>query len=97
MIASMEMYLRRGQRQFRRWLEIPWVGKVLQVGAWGAGGFFFSAAALRGTFQPLAMGLICALTGWRAVAVCAGSLLGFSHFWGAGGLQGIVSRMWHKP
>ena len=90
MIASMEMYLRRGRRQFRRWLEIPWVGKVLQVGAWGAGGFFFSAAALRGTFQPLAMGLICALTGWRAVAVCAGSLLGFSHFWGAGGLQGIV-------
>ena len=90
MMASMEMVLRRGRRQVRRWLEIPGVRKVLQGALWGAGGFFFSAAALRNTFQPLAMGLICAAGGWRAVAVCLGSLVGFSHFWGAEGLQGIL-------
>lgn len=90
MMASMETYLRKGQRQLRRWLEEPGVRTALKIGAYGGSGFFLSAAALRGVCQPLAMGLVCAMTGWRALVVCLGSILGFAVFWGAAGLQGIV-------
>ena len=90
MMASMETYLRRGQRRLRRWLEDPAVRKTLQICGWGISGFFLSAATLRDAFQPLAMGLICATTGWQAAVICLGSLLGFSVFWGTSGAQGMV-------
>ena len=90
MLASMETCLLRGQRQLRRWLEDARVRKVLKVLLYGSAGFFLSAAALRETCQPLAMGLVCSLTGWRALVVCLGSLLGYGCFWADGGLQGTV-------
>ena len=90
MLASMETYLLRGQRQLRRWLEDARVRRTLKVLLYGGAGFFLSAAALRETCQPLAMGLVCAVTGWRAVTVCLGSMMGYSCFWGSGGMQGMV-------
>ena len=90
MLASMETYLLRGERRLRRWLEIPRVRKGLIILLWGSAGFFLSAAALREGSQPLAMGLVCSLSGWRALVVCLGSLAGYSWFWGAGGLPGLA-------
>ena len=56
---------------------------------WGGGGFFLSAAALSGGLQPLAMGLVTALTGWRAVLAALGAMAGYRLFWGSEGLLGI--------
>ena len=90
MLASMETYLLRGQRQLRRWLEIPKVRKGAKVLLYGCAGFFLSAAALREVCQPLAMGLVCSLAGWRALVVCLGSMLGYGCFWGIDGMQASV-------
>ena len=90
MLVSMETYLLRGERRLRRWLEIPRVRKGLIILLWGSAGFFLSAAALREVSQPLAMGLVCSLSGWRALVVCLGSLAGYSWFWGADGLPGLA-------
>ena len=90
MLTSMETCLLRGQRQLRRWLEIPKVRKGLKALLYGGAGFFLSAAALREVSQPLAMGLVCSATGWRALVICLGSLAGYSCFWGADALPGLV-------
>ena len=90
MMAPMETYLRKGQRQVQRWLLDPRIRTGLKVLLYGGSGFFLSAASLRGTPQPLAMGLVCALGGWQAVVAGLGSGLGFLAFWGTAGIQGIV-------
>ena len=90
MLASMETCLLRGQRQLRRWLENTSLRKMLKVLLYSSAGFFLSAAALREAYQPLAMGLVCSVTGWRALAVCLGSLMGYGCFWGTAGTQGMI-------
>ena len=90
MLASMETYLLRGERRLRRWLEIPKVRKGLKVLLYASAGFFLSAAALREVSQPLAMGLVCSLTGWRALVVFLGSLAGYGCFWGEAALPGFL-------
>lgn len=90
MMTSMETYLRRGQRQLQRWLEDPNIRTALKIAGYGTAGFLLSAATLQGAYQPIAMGLICAATGWRSVVICLGSLLGFSCLWGMAGLQGAA-------
>ena len=90
MMASVETYLRRGQRQLRQWVMDPRVSTGLRILGYGGSGFLLSAASLNQAAQPIAMGLICAVTGWRAVVMTLGSLLGFRVFWGAAGVQGMV-------
>ena len=90
MLASMETYLLRGQRQLRRWLEDTRLRRLAKVLLYGGAGFFLSAAALREVPHPLAMGLVCSVTGWRALVVCLGSLMGYGFFWGNDGIQGMV-------
>ncbi len=90
MMASMEVYLRRGQRGLERMCLDPGV-RTMGMGliCW-ASGFFLSAASLLGHCLPIAMGLIVALTGWQAVAVTLGALAGYPVFWGMAGLQGMI-------
>ncbi len=90
MITTMENYLRQGQRKLQRWALNPGVQSGAKVMAYGSGGFFLSAASLSQSAQPLAMGLICAMTGWRAMVMALGAMLGYRIFWGAGGLQGVI-------
>ena len=60
------------------------------LGGWFAGGFCMAAASLERSFQPLALGLVCACRGgWSAVAAACGGSLGYLWFWGAGGWQGV--------
>ena len=86
----METYLRRGQRGLQRVMLNPRVRSTGAVLAYGGGGFLFSAASLGNFAQPLAMGLITAATGWRALVVCLGALVGYPFFWGQAGNQGVV-------
>ena len=85
-----ETYLRRGRRSVERWLLDPKVRGVLTVLAYGGSGFLLSAASLGNYPQPLAMGLICAATGWRALVMSLGAMAGYPTFWGSRGNQGIV-------
>ena len=56
---------------------------------YGLGGLLLSLISLADSVQPVSLGLICALTGWRALAAALGSFLGMELFW-AGELQGRV-------
>ena len=58
--------------------------------AYGGSGFLLSAASLGDSPQPLAMGLICAATGWRALILSLGAMVGYPSFWGSAGSPGIV-------
>ena len=90
MMTAVETWLQRGRRTLRTLGANPRLKKAGTGAAWGAAGFFLSAAALGSSFQPLAMGLICGLSGWRAGAAAVGSLLGYRVFWGRAGTQGMV-------
>lgn len=90
MMTSVETYLRRGQRILRRWLENPYFHTSAAALAWGGSGFLLSAASLANASLPLVLGLICSMTGWRALVMTLGGILGYRVFWGAAGAQGMV-------
>ena len=90
MMISMETYLRRGQRLCQRMALDPKMRSIGAVAACGGSGFLLSAASLGNAPQPLALGLIAAMTGWRAVVMALGAMAGYPTFWGQAGLQGIV-------
>ena len=56
----------------------------------GGSGFLLSGAGLAGIPQPMAMGLITAATGWRALVISLGAMAGYPAFWGSAGNPGIV-------
>ena len=85
-----EAYLRRGKRSLQRLARDPKVRSVGAVAAYGGSGFLMSAASVGGFAQPLAMGLICATTGWRTLVMALGAMAGYPTFWGSAGNQGIV-------
>ena len=90
MMTSMETYLRHGRRQLQKLMLNPTFRTGAVIAAYGGGGFLLSAASLGHFAQPLAMGCICALTGWQAAVMALGAVLGYPAFWGRAGLQGIV-------
>lgn len=90
MIASMETYLRRGRRTCQRLLLNPKIRTGGVVLLCGSSGFLLSAASLGNYPQPLAMGLILAMSGWHAAVMSLGAMLGYWVFWGIAGLQGLV-------
>ena len=85
-----ETYLRRGKRSLERLCLDPKVRSAGAVLAYGGSGFLLSAASLGNYPQPLAMGLICATTGWRTLVMSLGAMVGYPTFWDAAGNQGIV-------
>ncbi len=90
MITTMETCVLRLQRNVHKIALDPRVQSGAKAAAYGSSGFFLSAAALSGSFQPLALGLICAVTGWRAILVAAGAVTGYRVFWGSAGIPGMV-------
>ena len=89
-IMLAETYLRRGKRRLRLLLENPRVLTCLFAAGYFLGGFLLSAAGIRQTFQPIAMGMTAALSGFQAVAMTLGSMAGYRLFWGTAGIQGTV-------
>ena len=68
----------------------PKIRNTGMVLLFGGSGFLLSGASLGNTPQPLAMGLIAAATGWRALVMSLGAMVGYPAFWGSAGRQGIV-------
>ena len=85
-----QTYWRRGQRNLQRLMLEPRVRGAGLVLLFGGSGFLLSAAGLGNAPQPLAMGLITAATGWRALVISLGAMVGYVSFWGTAGRQGIV-------
>ena len=85
-----ETYLRRGRRGLQRMALDPRMRLAGAVAAWGGGGFLLSAGGLGNYPQPVAMGMICAATGWRIGVMTLGAMIGYPTFWGTAGLPGIV-------
>ncbi len=90
MMVSVETYLRQGQRRLQRILLDPGVRTGGMAVLCGGSGFLLSAASLLGFPQPLAMGLISAVSGWQAVLMTLGAVIGYPIFWGLAGAQGVV-------
>ena len=83
-------YIRRGRRRLEHLMLDPRLKTAGAAVAYGGSGFLLSAASLGNAPLPLAMGLICAATGWRALVLSLGAMLGYPSFWGSGGMPGIV-------
>lgn len=85
-----DTYLRRGRRSLQRLALDPKVRSTSMVLFFGGSGFLLSAAGLGESPQPLAMGMIAAATGWRALVMSLGAMAGYPTFWGSAGNPGIV-------
>ena len=85
-----ETYLRRGRRTLQRLLLEPGIRAVLMTLFYGGSGFLLSAVSLGNAPQPMAMGMICGATGWRALLMTLGAVVGYPVFWGRAGEQGIL-------
>ena len=90
MLTTMETCLRKFKRDVRKAVLDPRIQSGARVAAYGGSGFFLSALNLSGSFQPLALGLITAVTGWRALVIALGAMAGYRVFWGSEGLLGMV-------
>ena len=90
MMVSLGVYVRRGQRIMKRWLLDPRVHTLAQSAAYLLAGFGMSAASLANRCQPLALGMLCAGSGWPALLMASGSMVGYLFFWGSAGAQGVV-------
>ena len=90
MMATLETYARQWRGNLKRMVVDARVRAVAKVAGCFFCGFFLSAASLTQRCQPLAMGLLCATTGWRAALLALGSGLGYLFFWGSAGQQALL-------
>ena len=91
MVHMMKHMTRTALRRRLGKLIVSQPGRVAGTAAgWFLGGFALAAASVERSFQPLALGLVCACRGgWRAAAAAAGGVLGYLWFWGTGAWQGV--------
>ncbi|MBR4291168.1 MAG: SpoIIE family protein phosphatase [Oscillospiraceae bacterium] len=90
MMVTIESYARRWQTAAKKLAVDPRVRIIAGVSAHFFGGMAVSAASLAQHCQPLALGLLCAFTGWRAAVLALGAAVGYLLFWGAAGYQGVL-------
>ena len=85
-----EMVFLRGRQKIKQWA----CDERIRMGAKGAAcfgvGFLLSGASLCHSAMPFSMALVSCFTGWRALVMGFGSLVGYNLYWGAHGLQGMV-------
>ena len=86
-MISMEVYVRQWRHKLRRLLLDPRLHTWGRAAGYLLGGFCLSAASLGNQAMPLALGLVCACSGWGAVLATAGGVLGYRIFWGLAGQQ----------
>ena len=89
MMTTIETYVRVGRGNLRKWAALPRFRLAAKIGTCFLAGFTLSAVSLANVPQPLAMGLVCALSGWRALVAALGGSAGYLAFWGAAGYQGL--------
>ena len=90
MITTIQNRMQLYKLSLRRWVLKPRVHTTLRMTGFLLGGFLLSAAGLSHHAVPLALGLICALTGWHACLSAAGAAAGYLLFWRSGGLECVL-------
>ena len=89
-MLSLQSYMRRGHYTLRRWALDPRLHTLARCGAYVLAGFVLSAASLGNVALPLALGLVCACSGWSTILCAAGGALGYWVFWGSLAVQPVV-------
>ena len=89
-MISIESYLDRARRVFRKWLTDPKVHTYLRSVGCFLAGFLFSAASLANYPMPLGMSILFAVSGWGTVFTALGSWMGYLIFWSSSGYQGLL-------
>ncbi len=89
-MISIQSYVRRGHHILRRWALDPRIHILTRVLIHTLAGFCLSAASLGNAAMPLALGLVCACSGWSAVLTAVGGCAGYLVFWGNSGYQGMA-------
>lgn len=90
MMTTLSSYVRRGRHVLHRLCLDPRIHGLLRGAGWFLAGLVLSAASLRHSSLPLAMGLVITLSGWPAILAALGGCGGHLLFWNAYGLQGVV-------
>ena len=90
MMITIQSYMRQGRHIQRRWALDPRLHLLGRAAVYFFAGFALSAASLANGAMPLAMGMVCACTGWSGVLVALGGCSGYLLFWGSAGYQGVL-------
>ena len=90
MMVTIETYARSLRGTVKKLAADPGIRIAAKAAAHFLGGMLLSAASLARHCQPLAMGLLCAFTGWPALAMALGAAAGYLLFWGTAGYQGVL-------
>jgi len=89
-MISLASYVRQGRHTLRRWVLDPRIHRLARGGAYLLAGFCLSAASLASSAMPLAMGLVCACSGWTCLLTALGAAAGYWLFWPAMAQQALV-------
>ena len=89
-MISIQSYVRRGNHLLRRWAVDPRMHGTARAAGHFLAGFCFSAASLGNYMMPLALGFVCACSGWLSLLAAVGGSLGYLLFWGSAGVQSVV-------
>ena len=87
---SLQTYVQKGRFLLRRWAIDPRLQILAQCVAYSLAGFLLSAASLGNFAMPIAMGFVCACSGWQTLLAAFGGCVGFRIFWENSYQQPIV-------
>ena len=90
MMVTIETYARRWRSAAKKLVADQRIRMVAKTAVHFGCGFALSAASLMQRCQPFAVGLLCAVTGLRAVLLALGAGAGYLLFWGEAGHQGLL-------
>lgn len=90
LMMSLQTYVNQSRHTLHRWSLDPRIRSKAQTAVCFFAGFCLSAASLGHRAQPLAMGFVCALSGWPSLLAAIGGALGYGIFWDSAGLQGLI-------
>ena len=89
-MMTIDVFVRQGRMSLRKWMVNARVRLTAKIAAHFFSGLVLSAASLGNSPQPIAMGLLCALSGWKAAVTAVGGGAGYLLFWGPAGYQGAL-------
>ena len=89
MMISLQSYVRRGRHVLSRLVLDPRLHRGSQAVLYLLAGWILSAASLGNYCLPLAMGFVCACSGWSALLAAAGGCGGYWLFCGTDGYIGV--------
>ena len=90
MMVTIETYARRWRSAAKKLVADQRIRMVAKTAVHFGCGFALSAASLMQRCQPFAVGLLCAVTGLRAVLLALGAGAGYLLFWVEAGHQGLL-------